>query len=414
MALPYFLNNLTSSSYSPKDYYKELEQAIIDESWDNSTQREVVLEQTSIGSNEYIETEVSVDIAIDITTGTKRTADFKNFSNRNLSATTPLGLMYKYLDHDWIVTDNDDDSTIIKTFQVRRCNNMARWIDPSTGCLHCIPCVINYNAMSSNPTVDKDQLTPNNKYEVIIQGNQETLKIKENQRFIFNGRPFKLIGFNNALQTDTISKQATLLHWLVELDSKLPTDDYVNCIANAKEYEYSISIDNKIMSQVQGFKGQFNANVTFNNKVVDRKIIWTSNRFATVDNFGNFTLTGEAGSIAEITCYIEGNPNIFDTTIINISDVIIPQKELIINPIYNEISEGDFIEFTTDIYIDNIKQPTDVICTASGVDSKHYNLTNIGNKFTLKNILMSKSPLTLTFTGDGLEKVIHIKLKSMF
>jgi hypothetical protein len=90
--------------------------------------------------------------------------------------------------------------------------------------------VLEYDATAASPRVDNNIITPNNRIRVIVQANKDTLTLKVNYRFIFGGRTFKIIGYNNYM-IDTIDGQQSILYIQTQLDEISPYDDFVNNIA---------------------------------------------------------------------------------------------------------------------------------------------------------------------------------------
>ena len=80
-------------SDTPKDEYTSFIQAMLNDRWDNSTQNsELIYKQEDIGSEIYNPVDISVDMAIDMGTGLKKSDDFKLFGSKNLSDKNVLGL----------------------------------------------------------------------------------------------------------------------------------------------------------------------------------------------------------------------------------------------------------------------------------------------------------------------------------
>ena len=96
--------------------------------------------------------------------------------------------------------------------EVRRCNNIMKWVDTTNGNVNEEWCAIDYELSSPQPLKDKDIVVANGHIFVIVQGNERTRSIRKNQRFIFNGQPYKLVGYQTLLNNNDLTTHSTLLY----------------------------------------------------------------------------------------------------------------------------------------------------------------------------------------------------------
>lgn len=233
MNLPMYQSMLNVRDTKPYDYYKNLQQSLIDYQWDNTTTLYTVLEQYLDFSWNFHEIETHINHAIAmVTSGTKNGDDFRKLSFRDLDHTINRGLYYQFDNNYWLTTFTDEHNRLIKDIMVRRCNNWLKWIDPKTNELIKYPCVVSYDAGSPQNQIDNDIITPNNSLNIIIQGNENTRMIYTNQRFILGKRPFKIAGYNNTLMDFSSDDLPNILYFDVYLDEISPYDDLENDIAN--------------------------------------------------------------------------------------------------------------------------------------------------------------------------------------
>ena len=180
--------SILNLSETPHNRYINQLQALINDRWDNSTQTSYpIYQQAEIGSATYELIDVSVDTAIDIGTGFKKGDDFKVFSHKNISTEVPLGLMYKTDRDYWICINTNGFESPTNSIEVRRCNNIMKWVNPQNGCVYEHWCAIDYELSSPQPSKDKDVVVASGHVFVIVQGNSETWSIRKNQRFILQG-----------------------------------------------------------------------------------------------------------------------------------------------------------------------------------------------------------------------------------
>ena len=418
MALNWYTNYLNNIAVSAPQTYLNDMQATINAQWDNSTQTTgdtnnlYATEQKAIGSKEYVSVDVSIDMQIDLGTGQKISDDFKIFTHKLLTDVTMRGLMYQFEDNYWISTNVDEIASPVKNVGVRRCNQVAKWIDLNNGALIQWPCVIDYDVSSTQPKYDKDINTANGHITMIIQGNNDTLKLKKNQRFLFNGEAYKLTGYNNMLQNGIVSDETTLLYYDLYLDTIQPDDDLENNIANATQYNYTLTILQDVEEQISGFSGKLTGQISLNGQIVNREIIWNANSNGVIDQNGNYTLVGESGAQAIFTATFG---DLIKNISINIVETIQDKYDIVIEPLITELYQGESQTMTVYLYKNGIIQSDNVIATASGADStKCYTFVSNNHQFTLTNNLRSILPVNITFTSGATSETISINLISLF
>ena len=415
----------------PHDAYLSQLQALINERWENSTQTIFsVYQQADIGSDEWIEQPISIDTAIDIGTGFKKGDDFKVFSHKNISADMRLGIMFRTEEDYWICTNTNGYASPTNSCEVRRCNNVMKWVDPETGFVNQQWCAIDYELSSPRPSKDKDIVVADGHIFVLVQGNELTRSIPKNQRFIFNGLAFKVSAYQTLLNEDNITFHSNLLYIDMYADPIQPSDDLVNGIANATDYQYAIELQPDITEQIDGFTGQILSTVTCNGEVVDREIDWTGNDFVTVNEDGSYTLNGtippsndgedDGGNdepvekIAVITATLKGNPNVTASCSIKIVDEIEDTVDIIIDPLFSEVRQSLPQSFNVYLYKNGVQQDDAITCTTSGLTNNYFTLTQDGHDFVLTVKDISPTPLTLMFTVDEYSETIDVLLKPFF
>lgn len=401
-------------SDTPKDEYTSFIQAMLNDRWDNSTQNsELIYKQEDIGSEIYNPVDISVDMAIDMGTGLKKSDDFKLFGSKNLSDKNVLGLMFIWKDNTWITINLRDYANPYNQIEVRRCNNVLKWIDKTNGKINSFPCCIEYDLSSPQQLKDKDVITANGHIVIIVQGNETTLNFEKNQRFIFNGQPFKLTAINNILQNDNVTEDTTLLYYDFYLDMIEPSDDIKNNIANRFEYNYSININSSISELLKGSTGQLAADVKLNGKNVDRNIVWSVEQGeAIISNDGTYQIKDNATGEIVFKVHLEGNEDIFDVIKINIVDEIQDSYTIVINPEFTELRQYETKEFNVSACNNNVKLDDEINIIYS--ESNFYSLNREGNNFTIKGLLPSDEPIKLSFSYNDIRKDMLITIKSFF
>ena len=410
MDLPMY-ENMRKLIQTPHDAYINQLQALVNDRWDNSTQTSsIIYQQSAIGSDVYNQVNISVDTAIDIGTGFKKGDDFKVFSHQDISTTVPLGLLYRTDSDYWICINTNGFESPTNSIEVRRCNNIMKWVDSQNGYVHQEWCAIDYELSSPQPAKDKDIVVASGHIFVIVQGNENTLALKKNQRFIFNGQPYKLMAYQTLLNADKDATTSTLLY----LDIVKPSDDLVNNIANATDYLYDITIQPDVLEQVNGFSGQLNATITLNGDVVARDIVWSGNDFVTINDDGSYELTGDVGDIAIINAIIDGNPSLIATCSINIVDVVADDFDIVIEPTFDEVRQKLPQTFSVYLYNNGVQLDDEITWGYSGLSQEYFSLSQNDHEFTLSVNQFANDPLTLTFSAEVATKTIDIWLKPLF
>ena len=232
----------------PHDYYEDLAQAFLNQSWSNTAAKTpenggAICEQADIGSAEYNCIEAWVKTAVgDVTSGLKDSRDFMRMYFRDIHHRCKRGQYYRFDGCTWIVNDYSNFNGISQEVGIRRCNNTMRIIDPTTGEVFSIPCVIDYDMTAPSAQVGRYVITPNNHAIVKVQGNDDTLRLFQlNTRYMFGGRPFKLYAYQNALNYSDTDDKPTYLELDLYLDEMHNGDNIEAGIADNSHTSYAES-----------------------------------------------------------------------------------------------------------------------------------------------------------------------------
>lgn len=405
MPLPYFENALNSGFIqTPNDYFRELQQASIDGLFDCTSAKYTIQEQDEIGSSSFHDIEVWLDYIVGTTSsGVKNGNDFTKVIFQDIDHFTIQGLYYIFDNNYHISYFYNKYDGLEKSLAVRRCNNAMKIIDPQNGSIFTIPCVIDYDMTSPNQQVSSYIITPNNHATVLVQGNEDTLRLfKLNTRYMFNGRPFKLLAYQNALYYDLTNQAPTLLYLDLYLDELHDKDDVQNGIAYNGEYNYSININADNMNLVSGTNGQLTATVQLNGVETEVPISWSSSDLKTVfiNLNGEYNVLGQRGSNATITAALEGNKEIFDTININVVDSEVLQPLVLLNPTFNKIRQFESIAFTIEVMYGSTLITPDIVEISLSpnkiiLSNQYIDITQTENQYIITANAISLLPQTL-------------------
>lgn len=349
----------TIGGATPNDYYRDLAQSFINQSWTNNAAKTPenggeIKEQAGIGSDEYKIIDAWVKTTVgDVTTGMRDSGDFLKIYFRDIDHAVPRGLYYQFYNSWWICNEFGHFSGIAQDAGLRRCNNVLKIVDPENGSVFSVPCVVDYDMSSPSVQVSRYILTPNNHATVMVQGNVNTLRLfKTNTRYVLSGRPFKLYGYQNALNLNLTTDYDTLLYLDLYLDEIHDGDDLVNGVAYNGDYNYKVKINSTDMTLSAGSTGALTVDVVLNGKEVDRPVTWKTNdcKVVTIDQNGNYTVVGEVGQSADIAVTLTGNEAVTDSIKITVGEQVV-EPEIYLDPAFNKIREYQTIEFKVKVSV---------------------------------------------------------------
>ena len=389
---------------SPNDYYCGLAQAFINASWTNTAAKTPenggeIFEQDEIGSKDYHKIDAWVKTTIgDVTSGLRNPGDFLKVYFRDIEHIVPRGLYYKFFNSWWICNDFGHFSGIAQDCGLRRCNNVLKIIDPENGSVFGVPCVVDYDMSSPSNQVSRYIITPNNHATVMVQGNDDTLRLfKTNTRYILGGRAFKLYAYQNALNLNLDTNYDTLLYLDLYLDELHDGDDLVNGVAYNGDYNYKVKINSKPMTLPNGGTGTVTADVTLNGVEVNRTIVWSTNNaeVLTIDQNGKYTVVGTDGQTADIIATLSGNEDIKDNVTITVGAQSVNPK-IYLDPAFDKIREYQTIEFDVKVAIGGVEIKPDTVRV--NADSEYLAVKQINSGWQLTCVKRSSVPLTMTVT----------------
>lgn len=418
-------NYMDNVAESPNDFYRGLNQATISSLWNNTTQIRKVKEENYPFDNNYEEIEAWVSTISDITTNTDKVV--ANY----------IELIFKEIEHEanyrgqkyvYKTNDVDEDTylcyeklnplTQIPNTKLIMCNNKIKWINYENGAIYEEPIFVGWELTSTNNQVSGDGTVPQRRLVCLMQGNEKTRSIKENNRFMLgHTKAFKVTQIDDTDLGKTNDEYSTLLTMYIEWSSILPSDNKELNIADYYNNNYEIKINQDNFSQVHGFSGTLTATTKYNNNISDLDVVWESNQgdIVSINQNGIYELIGLVGESATIKCYVAGNPLIYDEILINIIENPTHVEELIINPNGTiNLYQGSVQTIVCGLYKDGVLQSDLISCNRSWENDKNYTISSVGNTYTIKNVKKSSNPLILTFNVNSIVQTVTINLKALF
>lgn len=421
--MTFYSNYLHTIAESPNDYWRGEQQAFIEEMFDNSTiARNDVFEEGYPFDFKFIHNpKCWVGTVIDVTTGmTKDSDDYRSLYFKDISHDVGRGRYFKWYDNYWIVYETTTpELETVSTCNIRRCNNWLKWMTDK-GEVVAYPCVIEGELTSANAQVAKTITQANSHINVTVQGNKDTLAITKNMRFMFNHQVYKFYAINNYMQTDYVDDDAPLLSMDFYLDMEIDEDNVANNLADDLRDKYRVECNVEQLSGNVGTRGTIVPTAYRENTIIDNPRIEyfsTNTRVVIVEDSGDYLFIGNG--VATIGVRILGNePSTFFMPV-TVDDTMITTYSIIISPMVKSLKQGLSVLLSAKI-VDNLNNEIHDVITLqdSGTDG-HNNYTivdNGDNTWTLTNNLISKLPLTLTFSNAtyNVEQSIDVQLKAMF
>jgi hypothetical protein len=215
---------------------------------------------------------------------------------------------------NWLVITRPDDDKINDHSEIQLCHSSLKWLNSNGQVKEA------YFTLSSPPTLgvdDEERYIPisDDQRKIIIQSNSNTQQIKENQRFIFDNRAWKVTGVDGLT--------GGLIYLSLKIDEFDHSRDNVqDRIADYRASTYTLTILNgDSISLTRDDTLQLNVEVTNNGDVVNLPVLYESSdtSLATVDADGLVTTIAD-GEVF-ITAKLEQDTSIQDTIELNIEPI---------------------------------------------------------------------------------------------
>lgn len=311
----------------------------------------------------------------------------------------------------WLLTSLDKPSLYEVKGRIERCNNDLKWID-NYGEVKSYKCVIS-DVLKEDRFKDSKNITlPDGFISVEVQGNAFTDTLNINKRFLFNGQAWKLRSIMDLVDKNT----RTFI--MVKDTVNEATDDLINNIADAYEYDYELVINQDDFEQAIGYSSTLSSTLTLNGEVSTEAIEWLSSNItkATINSStGLINLLG-LGSV-NFTARMVDNISVNDSITVSITATPSGISENIISPNIANVLKDETQIYTVYNYVDNVQSADTFTFVPSGALSRYYTLTSInGNSFSVKSLGYTSTKLTITCTNNTDSSTVtkEISLKGLW
>lgn len=423
---------LSDIEVTPNDYYRELEQAFISSQYDNTTVLHCIQEQDVINNQEdyyqnftfsKVQAWVTTVVGQTTSTGSKTGRDFLRLIFEDINHPKLEGRYYLINNEYYLSYFDNRLVDVDANLSVRRCNQWMKIVDPLTGAIYQTPAIVDYDMSAPSNRVSNDIITPNNHAVVKVQQNAMTDRLfVTNARFILGGRAFKITGMQNAINQFINNNLTSLMEIDLFLDEIWEEDNLFDGVAYNGDYNYQIETPFGSVELIQGATGQNQAFVLLNGEEVTRVIDWASSNeeVITVDETGQYLVTGSVGERAEIYITLHGNTDVFKTITVLIVDEQTIYPEIVLDPLFTFIREGETININVSVlYNGNLITPQNVGLNISGDTAGGLTYTINGNVITLTCLHRYNNMVSLLFSASStnpsynINKLIRIKLTSL-
>jgi hypothetical protein len=421
-------NYINKFTQNPSDFYKGLNQATIDSVWDNTTQVRKVKEESYPFNEEYTEYEAWVSTVADVTTSTNKViGNYIELLFRNIDH--PLnyrGQKYKYKtdgerEDTYLCYDKLNPLTNTSNTKLIKCNNKLRWINVNNGKVYEEPMFIGWQLMATNNQISKAGTIPERRLVCLVQGNENTRYIHENQRFILShNKAFKVTQVDD-LNLEDLEENATLLTLYIEWCPILPIDNLELNLAGEKDNNYILSTTDYVYQVTSGTEGIIPVTLKYNDNVIENpELVWSSSdsNVIEINELGEYKALGSENTMAIITASLKDNIAVsMEITFVVVSQNTPSHKRIVTSP-DGEINlfQGESQEIKAYMEISGKPDYSKVItCRPDWQDNKYFSLADKGNGvFEITNNRTSQNRLTLWFECEGNVAAVYIKLKALF
>lgn len=229
----------TTMRLAPKDYKQARKQyeydlaAKIEEDFEMAPNVYKIGVEKEFGTLSFSDYVCRIISAIDPKTGMNLGDDFRRIISRDLNDPMAMGWRYKFSDNIWIVTNTNNDKDITKSCIIRRCNNVAKWVD-KTGLVIEEPCIVGYALKYSNAYFNDLNALPQGTISLTMQNNQNSKRLLLNDRLYIGSMIYKIRAINDFLRERTYDEASNpLIEVMCSVDIESSADINDRKVASA-------------------------------------------------------------------------------------------------------------------------------------------------------------------------------------
>jgi len=226
------LGNSQNNQTHTEDTY-DYNQALLDEQFEQLGNVYTIEEEKNRGSGIYEPIRASISIARSIDSKSNIVDNDRTLTFQDNKHDVWIGKRYKFENNVWLTINTSTINTLINNSLVQRCNNTLKWYDFDDEKIYEEPCVIGDKVSVTKVGQETHIQVIQGELSVVLQYNETSKKVKENQRFIINGKAYEVKSVQSAKRLSTYDKNSIgNITIELELTEKNPAiDDLENNIA---------------------------------------------------------------------------------------------------------------------------------------------------------------------------------------
>ena len=218
----------TTMRLAPKDFKQARKQyeydlsAKIDEEFEMAPNVYKIGVEKVFGTLQFDDYICRIISAIDPKTGLNLGDDYRKIISKDLNDPMNMGWRYQFSNNIWIVTNTNNDKDITKSCVIKRCNNVAKWVDKS-GVVVEEPCIVGYALKYSNAYYSDLNALPQGTINITMQNNKNSKRLKINDRLYIGSMVYKVKALNDFLRQETYNEDSNpLIEFMCTVDIEAP------------------------------------------------------------------------------------------------------------------------------------------------------------------------------------------------
>lgn len=184
-----FLTQSTINN-SIQGYYENIYESELVNKFDMAPNVYTIKMEEPYASNNYVDYVARLSSVTTKVYGFTFSDDYKTISYGSIYDYYPIGTKYFFDNNYWLIYNPDMIRSLAGSAIIRRCNNVMRWVDRSTGLIVEEPCILENTIWGNTDSNDLYLTKPKGYVKVYVQRNENTMKIEPNYRFMFGNKNF--------------------------------------------------------------------------------------------------------------------------------------------------------------------------------------------------------------------------------
>lgn len=335
----------------------------------------------------------------------------------------PPGSKIKAMGSTWITVNSNNISGAFASAIVRKCNAVWNYLDYYGNAVYEPIAVVSGRLAKSNESAAEEAVrVPKGYFNIICQGNGETMQLNTNSRIILGGSAYRITGYSNFTQEFTGDENSVgLLEFTARCDEiNKETDDMAEYIAGGREFSWNVIVSGMPV-MAAGTKQTLTAASVRNGEAAENtkkhpiNYIWESSdeRIAETDAFGGITAVSEGKCV--ITVYLAQNPKYKTDFALQVTSTGAKDcsEVAFLKTAPKSIGIFDSAVISAAYFENGIKTDRVLKWSFSGASEDSCSIHTDGNEVTIRCFGGSEKPLTVTASCGMYSASIDIGLEGI-